>query len=33
LTKVVGVMRARVESERSSLISLAVSGQSIAWNS
>jgi len=33
LTKLVGVMRARVEYERSSAISFPVSGRSIAWNS
>jgi hypothetical protein len=33
LTKLVGVMRARIEYDRSSLISFADSGRSMAWNS
>jgi len=33
LTKLVGVIRPRVETDRSSLISAVVSGRSIAWNS
>jgi hypothetical protein len=32
-TKLVGVIRARSECDRSSLISFAVSGLSMAWNS